>query len=175
MGGPSYVNAGSAPDKVALTLTCVTVRSRPIYKSNMWAIVILMFPISQYDLPDNGIPDYSRNFSYLLERSKIVAFHSNRRENLGVFSGSASASRCAWISYLECFHVCFSCSASLIKTIIKYCYWQFGWILFYSRNIYIHVNALAEAEPDISGILWLSLSQNMSIFLEWNNIQSDCQ
>ena len=38
-------------------------------------------------------------------------------------------------------------------------YWQFGWILFYSRNI--HINALAEAEPDIFRILWLSLSQNM--------------
>ena len=70
---------------------------------------------------------------------------------------SASASPCAWISYLECFHVCFFCAVSLIKTIINYCYWQFGWILFHSRNI--HINALAEAEPDISGILWFSLSQ----------------
>ena len=72
---------------------------------------------------------------------------------------SASASKCAWISYLECFQVCFSYAVdlSLIKTIINYCYWKFGWILFHSRNI--HINALAEAEPDISGILWFSLSQ----------------
>ena len=72
---------------------------------------------------------------------------------------SASATPCARILYLECFHVCFSCAVSLIKMIINYCYWQFGWILFHSRNI--HINALAEAEPDILGILWFSLSQNM--------------
>ena len=72
---------------------------------------------------------------------------------------SASASPCAQISYLECFHVCFFCLVSLIKTIINYCYWQIGWVLFYSRNI--HINALAEAGPDILGILWFSLSQNM--------------
>ena len=79
----------------------------------------------------------------------------------GVFSvsASASASPWAWISYLEYFHVCFSCAVSLIKTIINYCYWQFGWILFHSRNI--HINSLAEDEPDISGILWSSLSQKM--------------
>ena len=66
---------------------------------------------------------------------------------------------CAAISYLECFHVCLSYVVSLIKTIINYCYWQFGWILFDLRNI--HINALAEAESDILGILWFSLSQNM--------------
>ena len=66
---------------------------------------------------------------------------------------------CAGISYLECFHVCLSYVVSLIKTIINYCYWQFGWILFDLRNI--HINALAEAESDILGILWFSLSQNM--------------
>ena len=72
---------------------------------------------------------------------------------------SASASPCAWISYLECIHVCFTYAVSLVKTIINYCYWQSDWILFHSRNI--HKNALAEAEPDTSGILWFSLSQNM--------------
>ena len=36
----------------------------------------------------------------------------------------------------------FSCAVSLIKTIVNYCYWQFGWILFYSRNL--HISALAE-------------------------------
>ena len=78
----------------------------------------------------------------------------------------SSASPCALISYLECFHVCFSCTISLIKTKINYCYWQFGWILFHSRNI--HINALAEAEPDISGILWFSLSQNMKCLYYMN-------
>ena len=81
------------------------------------------------------------------------------RHNGGVFSVSASASPCAWISYLECFQACFSFAVSLIKNIINYCYWQSYWILFHSRNI--HINALAEAEPDISGILRFSLSQNM--------------
>ena len=62
----------------------------------------------------------------------------------------------------------FLCLASLIKTIINCCYWQFGWILFYSRNI--HINALTEAEPDILGILWLSLSQNMKCLYFLNEI-----
>ena len=54
---------------------------------------------------------------------------------------------------------CFSCAVNLINTIVNWCYWQFGWILFYSKNMYPDV--LAEAESDISQILWLSLSQNM--------------
>ena len=47
--------------------------------------------------------------------------------------------------------ICFSRAVSLIKTILNYCYWQFDLILFCSRNI--HMNALAEAEPEnMSGI-----------------------
>ena len=74
---------------------------------------------------------------------------SVKMDNLGVLpvaAISAMASPCAWISYLECFHVCFSYAVNLIKTTMNYCYWHFDWILLYSRNI--HINALAEAEPE---------------------------
>ena len=58
-----------------------------------------------------------------------------------------------WIPYLEWFCVCFSFAVSLINTTVNYCYRQFDWILFYSRNIikifWLRLN-LAEAEPEIS-------------------------
>ena len=88
---------------------------------------------------------------------------------------SAIARSYAWTTYLECFHVCFSCEVSLIKTIINYYCWQFdGYCLF--KNI----NALAEVEPEKLRYLWNSLVQpqpkyKMCIFLKENNIQSNCQ
>ena len=33
-------------------------------------------------------------------------------------------------------YVCCSYAVSLLKTTINYCYWQFDWVLFYSRNIH---------------------------------------
>ena len=42
---------------------------------------------------------------------------------------------------LECILVIyvFSYAVSLIKTIVNYCYWQFDWILFYSRIIHLDI------------------------------------
>ena len=75
----------------------------------------------------------------------------------GTLGDSASVSPCYWIPYLKCFDVRFSREVSLIRTIINQSYWQFDWMLFYSRNINTHI--LAEAEPEMSQFLWFNLGQ----------------
>ena len=70
--------------------------------------------------------------------------------------------------YYVCFtfDVCFSCVVSLNKAIINYCYWQSDWILFHSRNI--HISYFAEAEPENLRDVWLSLSQNIYVYVFFN-------
>ena len=65
---------------------------------------------------------------------------------------------------LSCRFLCFSCAVSLIKTLINYCYWQFDWILFYSKNIHI---CLAWAEPENSRHVSISLVQIWNMYISW--------
>ena len=129
------------------TPVCQSFCSRGVCSSAWWDA-----PPCPHPLPEAGIPQGTRGRHPPGTRGRHHHPHPN--PEAGTALGAVYAGRYGQqaggthSTGMHTCYVCFSCAVSLIKTIVNYCYWQFYWILFYSRNIRLDI--FSDSEPEMS-------------------------